>query len=146
LAVQLVKAELTKEALQPQQSFSLGFVSQLRLRSCLMAPRFRPLSTTVPVLTEVFNLLTPASIGSERLREFILRGALSLWFLDDDTLERAFELMEKYADQPMDLADASLVVAAETLKTRKIFSIDRGDFAVYRVKLGHRYYPFEMLG
>jgi predicted nucleic acid-binding protein len=116
-----------------------------RCRALLQTIR-EPLVTTVPVLTEVFHLLTPTSIGSERLREFILRGALSLWFLDDDALKRTFELMEKYADQPMDLADASLVVAAETLKTRKIFSIDRGDFNVYRVKQGHRYYPFEILG
>lgn len=105
-----------------------------------------PLQTTLPVLTEAFHLLTPASIGSQRLREFITRGGMTLFFLDREITERAFSLMDKYADQPMDLADASLVVAAETLRTRRIFSIDRGDFKVYRVKLGHRHYPFEILG
>jgi predicted nucleic acid-binding protein len=32
--------------------------------------------------------------------------------------------------------DASLVVAAETLRTRKIFTIDRGDFSTYRINRG----------
>jgi predicted nucleic acid-binding protein len=34
-------------------------------------------------------------------------------------LQRAFELMEQYADHPMDFADASLIVAAEALRTSK---------------------------
>ncbi len=55
---------------------------------------------------------------------------------------RAFELMESYADHPMDLADASPIVAAEALGKRKIFTVDRKDFATYRVRRGHR--PFEI--
>jgi hypothetical protein len=46
---------------------------------------------------------------------------------------------------PMDLADASIVVAAEELGTRKIFTLDRRDFETYRVKRGHRHYPFQIL-
>ncbi|MGE3595451.1 MAG: hypothetical protein AB7N70_07850 [Dehalococcoidia bacterium] len=34
------------------------------------------------------------------------------------------ELMEKYQDRPMDLADASLVAAAERLEQRRIFTLD----------------------
>jgi len=104
-----------------------------------------PIHSTVPVLTEAFHLLHPASIGADRLREFIVRGGLLMWFLDDASLARAFELMESYADRPMDLADASLVVAAEALQTRKIFTIDRSDFETYRVRQGHRYCPFEVI-
>ena len=105
----------------------------------------RALRTTVPVLTEAFHLLQPQSLGSDRLRDFIARGGLSVWFFDADTLSRAFELMERYADHPMDLADASLVAAAESLGTRKIFTVDRRDFDTYRVRRGHRYYPFDVL-
>lgn len=105
----------------------------------------RPLQTTVPVLTEAFHMLQPQSRGSDRLREFVMRGGLSVWFFDRVTLARAFELMEHYADHPMDLADASLVVAAEALRTRTVFTVDRRDFASYRVRRGHRYYPFEIL-
>jgi predicted nucleic acid-binding protein len=101
-----------------------------------------PIRSTVPVLTEAFQLLQPDSLGADRLREFILRGGLSIWFLGDAALARAFELMESYADHPMDLADASLVVAAEALQTRKVFTIDRTDFQTYRVRHGHRHYPF----
>lgn len=43
------------------------------------------------------------------------------------------QLMEKYRDTPMDLADASLVVAAETLNLTGIFTLD-SDFYVYRIK------------
>ena len=104
-----------------------------------------PLYTTVPVLTEAFHLLSPASRGSTALREFVRRGGLSIWFFDPATLRRAFELIEEYADHPMDLADASLVVAAEELQTRRIFSLDRDDFSTYRVRVGRRLEAFELL-
>ena len=104
-----------------------------------------PVSTTTPVLTEAFHMLGPGSIGSDRLRDFVERGGLTVWFLDQPALTRAFELMEVYADHPMDLADASLVVAAESLGTRKVFTIDQNDFAMYRVRRGHRNEPTEIV-
>jgi predicted nucleic acid-binding protein len=104
-----------------------------------------PLFTTVAVLTETFHMLSPGSYGSDRLREFIGRGGLAVWFLDETSLLRAFALMEQYADHPMNLADASLIVAAEALPTRKVFTIDRQDFATYRIRRGHRYYGVEII-
>ena len=104
-----------------------------------------PILTTIPVLTETFHMLGPASIGSERLRDFVEDGGLSVWFLDRAGLTRAFELMELSADHPMDLADATLVAAAEALGTRKVFTIDRKDFETYRVRRGHRHYPVEIV-
>lgn len=105
-----------------------------------------PLSTTVPVLTEVFHLLPPDTLGAVRLREFLLRGGVAVWFLDQAALERSFALMERYADHPMDLADASLVAAAEALNTQRIFTIDRNDFSTYRLRRGHRNQAFEIIG
>ncbi len=104
-----------------------------------------PLRTTIPVLTEAFHILGPASVGSKRLREFVVKGGLSLFFFDLASLTRAFELMETYAHHGMDLGDASLVVAAESTHARKIFTIDRPDFETYRVRRGHRYHRFEVL-
>lgn len=104
-----------------------------------------PLLTTVPVLTEAFHILSPESIGSDRLRDFVARGGMRAWFLDADGLARAFELMEQYADHPMDLADASLVTAAEALGTRRIFTTDRRDFGTYRIRRGHRHHPVEIV-
>jgi uncharacterized protein len=42
-----------------------------------------PLFTTVAVLTEAFHMLSPGSYGADRLREFIGRGGLAVWFLDE---------------------------------------------------------------
>jgi predicted nucleic acid-binding protein len=105
-----------------------------------------PLWTTVPVLTEAFHMLDPGSRGSENLRQFVQRGGTSLWFMDQTALSRCFELMKRYADHPMDLADASLITAAESLPTRKIFTIDRDDFSTYRIRHGHRHEAVEILG
>lgn len=117
----------------------------LRCREVLGTIR-EPLATTVPVLTEAFHMLSPASRGAARLRDFIDERGLGPWFMDEARLDRAFELMERYADRPMDLADASLIVAAETLRTRRIFTIDRRDFLAYRIRRGHREYPVDIVG
>lgn len=104
-----------------------------------------PLFATVPVLTEAFHMLAPGSQGSDRLRDFIMQGGLTLWFMNSGSLQRAFELMEQYADHPMDLADASLIVAAETLGTLRVFTIDLRDLATYRIRRGYRHYGVEII-
>lgn len=105
-----------------------------------------PLGSTLPILTEAFHILSPDSIGSDRLRDFVLRDGLQLLTLDRDLLERAFELMEQYRDQLMDLADASLIAMAESIPTKKIFTLDRKDFSVYRLRRGHRHLAVEIVG
>lgn len=40
--------------------------------------------------------------------------------------------MDQYRDTPMDLADASLVAAAETLGLKRVFTLDR-HFYAYRL-------------
>jgi predicted nucleic acid-binding protein len=48
---------------------------------------------------------------------------------------RAIEkLARKYADQPMDFADASVVLLAMHSGVREILTADRRDFAVYRLR------------
>jgi uncharacterized protein len=103
------------------------------------------LSTTVSVLTEAFHILGPQSVGSRRLRDFIAHRGASVWDFDRGSLLRAFELMETFADRPMDLTDASLIVAAEELKTCKVFTVDHGDFQTYRVRRGHRHLPVRII-
>lgn len=117
----------------------------LRCRSVLQGIS-GTLCTTVPVLTEAFHMLSPSSRGARALRQFILAGGMKLWFLDEAALRRAFELMDQYADHPMDLADASLLVAAEALRTTRIFTIERKDLAVYRIRRGHRLLKVEAIG
>jgi uncharacterized protein len=102
-----------------------------------------PILTTTAELTEAFHILGPPSIGSDRLREFVEDGGLSVWFLDRASLTESSNSMELYADHPMELADGSLIAAAEARGTRKVFTTDRKDFETYRVRRGHRHYAVE---
>jgi predicted nucleic acid-binding protein len=104
-----------------------------------------PLVTTLPVLTETFHILSPESQGSQQLRVFVERGGMGVHYSSESGLTRAFELMETYRDRPMDLADASVIVTAEAIGTRKVFTLDRNDFETYRIKRGHRHYPVEIV-
>ena len=104
-----------------------------------------PLVTTIAVLTEAFHILSPESVGSHRLRQFLLAGGASVHTIGDSGLARASELMETYSNLPMDLADASLVVTAEQLPTRRIFTLDHRDFSSYRIRQGRRHLAFEIL-
>lgn len=95
-----------------------------------------PLVTTWPVVTEVCHLMA-ARLGHLALERFIDRashGAFDLFPLTSQHLPRLHELVDKYRDLPMDLADASLVVLAEELGTGRILSTDRRDFGTYRWK------------
>jgi hypothetical protein len=104
------------------------------------------LITTVPVLTEAFHLLGPGSKASANLRLFICRGGVQVTHLQYEQLFRAFALMDTYADHPMDLADASLVTAAEWLDTNQIMTVDRRDFAAYKIRKGHTHVSFRVCG
>ena len=63
----------------------------------------------------------------------IERGALRVLISMDSETKRMRVLMEKYRDTPMDLADAALIRVAEREGIRKIFTVDREDFSVYRL-------------
>lgn len=112
----------------------------------VLAGLHESLVTTLPVLTEAFHLLGPETRGASALREFLAANGARVQFLDEAGLQRALELMEKYADPPMDLADASLVVAAESLRERRIFTLDVDDFRTYRATLGRTRRSFELVG
>ena len=105
-----------------------------------------PIATTIPVLTEAVHLLQPGSIGTQRLIDFITGTGIEVLFLNDQLLERALKLMVQYRDTPMDLADASLVAVAEDRNLRTVFTVDRRDFAIYRIKRGHRYFALGVIG
>jgi uncharacterized protein len=95
------------------------------------------LGTVWPVLTEAMYLLSFSWKAQEALWEMLDRGVIELLPLAGEDLSRMRELMKKYRDLPMDLADAALVTVAEREKIRRIFTLDRRDFEVYRpAKLG----------
>ena len=92
-----------------------------------------PLATVWPAVTEAMYLLSDVSAAQDILWEMIERGPLQLLPLYASDVPRMRELMRKYADRPMDMADAALMRAAEREGIRKIFTIDRQDFSVYRL-------------
>jgi uncharacterized protein len=63
----------------------------------------------------------------------LMKNKLLLHKHNEAELERMQHLMEQYKNVPMDLGDASLVTAAETLDQRLIFTLDR-DFYIYRFR------------
>ena len=103
-----------------------------------------PLVTTWPVVTETCYLLG-ARIGVQAQQLFLsnyIAGAFSLFDLTPSHVPRVIVLMKKYANLPMDLADASLVILAEHLGHGRILSTDERDFEAYRWKQRK---PFENL-
>lgn len=92
-----------------------------------------PLGTAWPVVTEAMYLLGFSWRAQDALWEMIHSGAIALLSLDSGDGPRMRELMRKYRDLPMDVADAALVRIAEREGIRRVFTIDRRDFAVYRL-------------
>jgi uncharacterized protein len=90
--------------------------------------------TTEAVLTEATHLLARVLGGALACVDFVLSGGALLVPLSTGALRRARELMQQYADCPMDFADATLVVLAEDLRTDIVLTTDRRDFSVYRIR------------
>ncbi|MEM7552094.1 MAG: pilus assembly protein [Bacteroidota bacterium] len=89
------------------------------------------LITTWPVVTEVSHMLDFSTKTQMNFLKWINRGGLRVFELEFYHIIRIIELSEKFDDVPMDLADASLIVASETLHIEEIASID-SDFYIYR--------------
>jgi uncharacterized protein len=93
-----------------------------------------PLITTYPVITETCYLLVKFvnQVAQRNFLKALCQDAFQIFQLERDQLERMTELMAQYANLPMDLADASLVVLAEHLQHGRILTVDRRDFSTYR--------------
>jgi uncharacterized protein len=86
-----------------------------------------PLLTTWLCVAEVMHFLGRA-IGpraQDDFWEWIAQGFVIIHPPGADDWKRMRELMARYASLPMAVADASLVVAAEQTRTRRIFTLDR---------------------
>lgn len=102
-----------------------------RCREVLASLR-EPMLTVWPAFTEAMYLLGFSSDAQDALWEILQTDGLEMVNLDESDARRMRELMKKYRDLPMDLADAALVRVAERLRIRRIFTLDRRDFEVYR--------------
>lgn len=87
--------------------------------------------------TEAMYLLSFFWWAQDALWELVLEGTVRLLPVEAGDHRRMRDLMKKYRMLPMDLADAALVAVAEREWIRRIFTIDRRDFSLYRpAKLG----------
>ncbi len=91
-----------------------------------------PLLTVWPAFVEAMYLLGRSWRAQRALWTRLETRALTLAPLDETDAPRMRELMEKYRDLPMDLADAALVRVAERETLTEIFTLDRRHFSVYR--------------
>lgn len=102
-----------------------------------VAPRFAkvsgPLVTTGAVVTEATFFMQNVREGIARLCEFLAHRQIRI--LDGfqpAALRAAAIFMQRYADTPMDFADATLVVLAGHLGTRRVLTLDERGFRTYR--------------
>jgi hypothetical protein len=88
------------------------------------------LVTTWPVLTETCALVP--QLAADDFLEYICRGGIVVAPLGTEDVATILTLRRKYADVPMDFADASLVVLAMREGMDRIVSLD-SDFEIYRL-------------
>lgn len=91
------------------------------------------LITTIPAITEATHLLDFDVNAQIDLLKWIDTGSISIFQITPYHLKNIIKMIEKYADRPMDFADASLVIVAEELNIDNIISIDC-DIDIYRYK------------
>jgi predicted nucleic acid-binding protein len=91
-----------------------------------------PLATVWPAVTEAMYLLGRIWGGPDALWELLDAAPIDFLPIDRSDAPRLRELMNKYRDLPMDLADAAIVCGAERNKLSKVFTLDRRGFGVYR--------------
>ena len=90
-----------------------------------------PCVTCEPVLTEAFHLLAKVRGGQAALRDALREGLIVLDFDLRSELAAVLELMNRYGNLPMSLADACLVRMAELASGARVFTLDE-DFRIYR--------------
>lgn len=95
------------------------------------------LITTWPVLTEVCHLIPHRA--AVRFMRSVALGGIEVRDVPPGALARIADMMEKYADLPMDLADASLVWLGDETGIRDIVTFDDRDFGTYRLASGKRF-------
>jgi hypothetical protein len=103
-----------------------------RCRAAFASLRF-PLATSAAVLAEVFHLVGDQPRGFGTAWGFLRSGAVSVLPIGDADLPGLETLMLRYADHPMDFADATLVHLAHRESLAMVFTIDHADFETYRI-------------
>jgi len=88
--------------------------------------------STLAVFTEVSHMLDFNVNAQLNFYEWVMYKGVIISDINQHDMPRLMELTQKYADVPMDFADATLVITAEKTGIKKIISLDK-DFDVYRL-------------
>ncbi|MGH9819201.1 MAG: type II toxin-antitoxin system VapC family toxin [Pyrinomonadaceae bacterium] len=91
----------------------------------------KPIVTCEAVITESCFLLGGHRSGEKAVLDRIAEGIIQIDFSLSAQIDRVIELMSKYGDMPMSLADACLVRMSELMEMSAVFTHDT-DFLVYR--------------
>ena len=102
-------------------------------------PQLRlPLATSEAVLTELFHLVGDSTHEMEAAWRLVRSGAVVL-SIEHAELDAVHALMSRYADRPMDFADATLVYLAKREGLSTVFTVDHDDFETYRIEGRRRF-------
>ncbi|HEU5117400.1 MAG TPA: PIN domain-containing protein [Isosphaeraceae bacterium] len=95
-----------------------------------------PLLTCWPVLTEAAWILRNQPRPLDRISEAHAAGLFEIHPLDNGALSEIAGIMRRYEDTGLQLADAALAYIAEHEGIRTVFTLDRRDFLILRLKRG----------
>jgi len=98
-----------------------------------------PQYTCWPVITEACYLLKESPDAVQSLLAKIQNSDLILFSLTDNDAAAIGNVMAKYRDQGIDLADACLIHLAERESISSVFTLDRRHFSVYRTATGQAF-------
>jgi predicted nucleic acid-binding protein len=98
-----------------------------------------PLMTSEAVLTELFHLAGDSRHEMEAAWRLVRSGAIVLAAIENSGLPQIHALMSRYADRPMDFADATLVYLAKREALSTILTVDHADFETYRIEGRRRF-------
>jgi uncharacterized protein len=105
---------------------------------CAVMDGFSGRSVTTPaVITEAMYFVGATHGGARALAELVDRSGMMVYDLcQPPDLREAARLMERYADTPMDFADATLLLLADVLEVVDVLTLDRRGFSTYRTAEG----------
>jgi predicted nucleic acid-binding protein len=91
------------------------------------------LYSTEAVLTEVLYLLNFSITAQCAALDFVLKSVIAIVPSSTESLKKIKRLMKKYADLPMDFADASIVCLASETGMQNVVTFDIKDFTIYKL-------------
>ncbi len=97
------------------------------------------LYSTEAVITKVLYLLNFSIQAQSAAMEFVTQLVVELIPPSVGSVTKSQKLMQKYADLPMDYADATLVVLAEETHIYNVVTLDKKDFSIYRLSKNKKF-------